>query len=48
MLWHADVSIYFKLKVFCILSERYQNHRKRFALHFSLITKLYNLELISN
>jgi transposase len=40
--------IFRKLKVFRILSERYRNRRKRFALRFSLIAALYNLELTSN
>jgi len=35
------------IKVFCILSERYRNRRKRFALRFNLIAALYNLELTS-
>jgi len=35
-----------KVKVFRILSERYRNRRKRFALRFNLIASLYNLELI--
>lgn len=37
--------IFRKLKVFRILSERYRNRRKRFALRFNLIAALYNLEL---
>ncbi len=37
--------IFRKLKVFRILSERYRNRRKRFALRFNLIASLYNLEL---
>jgi transposase len=37
-----------KLKVFRILSERYRNRRKRFALRFNLIAAIYNLELYSN
>ena len=37
-----------KLKVFRILSERYRNRRKRFALRFNLIAAIYNLELNSN
>jgi transposase len=40
--------IFRKLKVFRILSERYRNHRKRFALRFNLIAAIYNLELNSN
>jgi transposase len=40
--------IFHKLKVFRILSERYRNRRKRFALRFCLIAALYNLELTSN
>ena len=40
--------IFRKLKVFHILSERYRNRRKRFALRFSLIAALYNLELTSS
>lgn len=34
-----------KLKTFRILSERYRNRRKRFALRFNLIAAIYNLEL---
>lgn len=37
--------IFRKLKVFRILSERYRNCRKRFALRFNLIAAIYNLEL---
>ena len=37
--------IFRKLKVFRILSERYRNRRKRFALRFNLIASIYNLEL---
>jgi transposase len=37
--------IFRKLKVFRILSERYRNRRKRFALRFNLIAAIYNLEL---
>jgi transposase len=37
--------IFCKLKVFRILSERYRNRRKRFALRFNLISAIYNLEL---
>jgi hypothetical protein len=33
------------LKIFRILSERYCNRRKRFALRFNLIAAIYNLEL---
>jgi len=40
--------IFRKLKVFRILSERYRNRRKRFALHFSLIAALYNHEPTSS
>ena len=40
--------IFRKLKVFRILSERYRNRRKRFALRFNLIAALYNLELNHN
>lgn len=40
--------IFRKLKVFRILSERYRNRRKRFALRFNLIAALYNLELNLN
>jgi transposase len=40
--------IFRKLKVFRILSERYRNRRKRFALRFNLIAAIYNLELIQN
>jgi len=34
-----------KLKVFRIVSERYRNRRRRFALRFNLIAAIYNLEL---
>lgn len=34
-----------RLKVFRILSERYRNRRKRFALRFNLIAAICNLEL---
>ncbi len=37
--------IFRKLKVFRILSERYQNRRNLFALRFSLIATVYNMEL---
>ena len=37
--------IFRKLKVFRILSERYRNRRKRFALRFNLIAAIYNFEL---
>ena len=40
--------IFRKLKVFRILSERYRNRRKRFALRFNLIAAIYNLELKLN
>jgi len=40
--------IFRKLKVFRILSERYRNRRKRFALRFNLIAAIYNLELSRN
>jgi IS5 family transposase len=40
--------VFRKLKVFRILSERYRNRRKRFALRFNLIAAIYNLELIQN
>lgn len=36
-----------RLKVFRILSERYRNRRKRFALRFNLIAAIYNLEYAS-
>jgi hypothetical protein len=39
--------IFRKLKVFRILSERYRNRRKRFAIRFNLIATIYNLELNS-
>lgn len=34
-----------RLKIFRILSERYRNRRKRYALRFNLIAAIYNLEL---
>lgn len=37
--------IHRRLKVFRILSERYRNRRKQFALRFNLIAGLYNYEL---
>jgi transposase len=37
--------IFRKLKVFRILSERYRNRRKRFALRFNLMAAIYNREL---
>ena len=40
--------IFCKLKVFRILSEKYRNRRKRFALRFNLIAAIYNLELNQN
>lgn len=40
--------IFRKLKVFRILSERYRNRRKRFAVRFNLIAAIYNLELNQN
>jgi len=40
--------IFRKLKVFRILSEKYRNRRKRFALRFNLIAAIYNLELNSS
>jgi len=39
--------IFRKLKVFRILSEKYRNRRRRFALRFDLIAAIYNLELTS-
>lgn len=35
------------LKRFKIISDRYRNRRKRFALRFNLIAAIYNLELLS-
>jgi IS5 family transposase len=35
-----------RLKVFRILSERYRNRRKRFAIRFNLIAAICNLELV--
>ena len=35
------------LKRFKIISDRYRNRRKRFALRFNLIAGIYNLQLIS-
>lgn len=40
--------IFRKLKVFRILSEKYRNRRKRFALRFNLIAAIYNIELNLN
>ena len=37
-----------RLKIFRILSERYRNRRKRFALRFNLIAAIYNIELTIN
>jgi transposase len=36
-----------RLKIFRILSDRYRNRRKRFALRFNLIAAIHNLELKS-
>ncbi|MGL5783880.1 MAG: IS5/IS1182 family transposase, partial [Alphaproteobacteria bacterium] len=33
------------LKRFKIISDKYRNRRKRFALRFNLISGIYNLEL---
>jgi hypothetical protein len=35
------------IKRFKIISDRYRNRRKRFALRFNLISAIYNLELNS-
>jgi len=40
--------IFRKLKIFRILSEKYRNRRKRFALRFNLIAAIYNFELHLN
>jgi len=40
--------IFCKLKVFCILSERYHIRRTRFALRFNRIAVIYHFELISH
>lgn len=40
--------IFRKLKVFRILSEKYRNRRKKFALRFNLIAAIYNLDLNSD
>jgi len=40
--------VFRKLKAFRILSERYRNRRKRFALRFNLIVAIYNFEFNSN
>lgn len=37
-----------RLKIFRILSERYRNRRKRFALRFNLIAAIYNHERTLN
>ncbi len=34
-----------KIKVFKIVSDRYRNRRKRFALRFNLIAGIYNYEI---
>ncbi len=34
-----------RMKIFHILSERYRDRRKRFALRFNLIAAIHNLEL---
>ncbi len=34
------------LKKFKIISEKYRNRRKRFALRFNLIASIYNLQLL--
>ncbi|MBI3589838.1 MAG: IS5/IS1182 family transposase, partial [Candidatus Melainabacteria bacterium] len=35
------------LKRFKVISERYRNRRKRFALRFNLIAGVYNYELFN-
>jgi IS5 family transposase len=40
--------VYRHLKIFRILSERYRNRGKRFALRFNLIAGIYNYELCLN
>ncbi len=34
------------LKKFIIISEKYRNKRKKFALRFNLIASIYNLQLL--
>lgn len=36
-----------RIEIFRILSERYRNHRQRFALRFNLIASITNLNLLS-
>jgi hypothetical protein len=36
-----------EIKIFRILSERYRNRRRRFALRLNLIAALYNLNLLT-
>lgn len=35
------------LKRFKIISEKYRNRRKKFALRFNLIASIYNLQLLN-
>jgi IS5 family transposase len=37
-----------KLKIFKIVSEKYRNRRKRFALRMNLIAGFYNYQLLQN
>jgi hypothetical protein len=38
--------IFGRIKRFRILSERYRNRRKRFALRFNLVVGIFNFELL--
>ena len=40
-------NIFAWLKRFKIISEKYRNRRKRFALRFNLIASIYNLQLLN-
>ncbi len=39
-------NVFVILKKFKVISEKYRNQRKHFALRFNLITAIYNLEII--
>ncbi len=41
----SNENVIWKIKIFKIISDRYRNRRKRFALRFNLIAWFYNFEL---
>ena len=41
-------NVFAVLKRFKIITEKYRNRRKRFALRFNLIASIYNLQLLSS